>query len=131
MFLKRLKILMDEHCQGKQSILAQRANLPKSVISSYFSRGSQPSLSQLVSLSNALGCSIDYLAGLEPDLEDDFGNVVVQNNSMPELRSVEKDLLACFRKLPEDLQRRATSYLKKLVELNEEELSPGDSKKFQ
>ena len=123
MFLKRLKILMDESCQGKQSILAQKANLPKSVISSYFTRGSQPSLNQLIALSNSLGCSIDYLAGLEPDIEDSF--------SMPTLRTVEQTLLSDFRKLPEDLQRRATAYLKKLVEINEEEVSPFDSKKFQ
>ena len=69
-FIDRLKVLMDEQCNGRQSILAQKANLPKTVISSYFCRGSQPSLSQLIALSKALNCSIDYLAGIEPDIED-------------------------------------------------------------
>jgi len=64
MFTDRLKTLIDEQCNGKQSVLAQKSGLPKTVISSYFCRGSQPSLSQLVALSQSLNCSIDYLAGL-------------------------------------------------------------------
>ena len=45
MFTDRLKTLIDEQCNGKQSVLAQKSGLPKTVISSYFCRGSQPSLS--------------------------------------------------------------------------------------
>ena len=52
MFTDRLKTLIDEQCNGKQSVLAQKSGLPKTVISSYFCRGSQPSLSQLVWLVN-------------------------------------------------------------------------------
>ena len=75
MFTDRLKTLIDEQCNGKQSVLAQKSGLPKTVISSYFCRGSQPSLSQLVALSQSLNCSIDYLAGLEPDIEDSIFSV--------------------------------------------------------
>ena len=96
MFLNRLKILMDEYCDGKQSVLAAKANLPKSVISSYFCRGSQPSLSQLVALSNAFNCTIDYLAGIEPDIEDFF---VPGELTAPKLSDEERELLDTYRAL--------------------------------
>ena len=110
-----------------QKDLAALLSINQTAVGKYERGELEPNLQSLKKLSHIFECTVDYIIGNS----DDFGNVVVQNNSMPELRSVEKDLLACFRKLPEDLQRRATSYLKKLVELNEEELSPGDSKKFQ
>ena len=125
-FKTRLKELRSEK-NLTQKELAACLGLTANCICEWEKGRSEPGIESLQKLVACFGCSIDYLVGIE----DDFGNVVVQNNSTPELRSVEKDLLACFRKLPEDLQRRATSYLKKLVELNEEELSPGDSKKFQ
>ena len=116
MFIQRLKILMDEQCNGKQCVLAEKANLSKSVISSYFCRGSQPSLNQLIALSNALGCSIDYLAGIEPDIESS-----IFNSESASFAENEKNLLKNFRKLPVDLQHRAEKYMEKLIELFEEE----------
>ncbi len=112
MFTDRLKTLIDEQCNGKQSVLAQKSGLPKTVISSYFCRGSQPSLSQLVALSQSLNCSIDYLAGLEPDIEDSIFSVT----PAPQLSDEEKELLENFRKLPSGLKIRARAYLSGMVE---------------
>ena len=115
MFTQRLKILMDEQCDGKQSVLAKKSNLPKTVISSYFCRGSQPSLSQLIALSSALDCTIDYLAGIEPDIED---SIFTKQTPLP---NNEQALLDNFRKLPVDLQHRASVYMQKLVEVIDDE----------
>lgn len=97
MFTDRLRELIDEKCEGRQSILAKKSGLATTVISSYFCRKSQPSLSQLIALSQALECSIDYLAGTE----DDFGNITIKTeNPAPQLSDEEKELLKNFRKLP-------------------------------
>ena len=44
MFTDRLRELIDEKCEGRQSILAKKSGLATTVISSYFCRKSQPSL---------------------------------------------------------------------------------------
>lgn len=113
MFTDRLRELIDEKCEGRQSILAKKSGLATTVISSYFCRKSQPSLSQLIALSQALECSIDYLAGTE----DDFGNITIKTeNPAPQLSDEEKELLKNFRKLPSGLKIRAQAYLSGMVE---------------
>lgn len=107
MFTDRLKTLMDEQCNGKQSILAKKSGLPKTVISSYFCRGSQPSLSQLVALSQSLNCSIDYLAGLEPDIEDS-----IFSTPPAPLPQDEQEFLTMYRALPSYLKDSIFSELK-------------------
>lgn len=97
MFTDRLKTLIDEQCNGKQSVLAQKSGLPKTVISSYFCRGSQPSLSQLVALSQSLNCSIDYLAGLEPDIEDSIFSVTPAPSFPMRKKSFSKISENCLR----------------------------------
>ena len=113
MFLVRLKTLMDEQCNGKQTILATKSNLPKSVISSYFCRGSQPSLSQLIALSKALNCTIDYLAGIEPDIED---NIFLNAKKNSFLQNEELKLLQNFRSLPQQEKAQASEYVNYLAE---------------
>ena len=107
MFTDRLKTLMDEQCNGKQSILAKKSGLPKTVISSYLCRGSQPSLSQLVALSQSLNCSIDYLAGLEPDIEDS-----IFSTPPAPLPQDEQEFLTMYRALPSYLKDSIFSELK-------------------
>lgn len=107
MFTDRLKTLIDEQCNGKQSILAKKSGLPKTVISSYFCRGSQPSLSQLVALSQSLNCSIDYLAGLEPDIEDS-----IFSTPPAPLPQDEQEFLTMYRALPSYLKDSIFSELK-------------------
>lgn len=118
MFTDRLRELIDEKCDGRQSVLAKKSGLATTVISSYFCRKSQPSLSQLIALSQALECSIDYLAGIE----DDLGNIVIQNETAaPQLSESEQKLLENFRALPPDLKRRAESYLQNLSDAARQE----------
>ena len=120
-FTERLKILMDEQCRGRQSILAQKSGLPKTVISSYFCRGSQPSLSQLVALSNALGCSVDYLCGLEPDIEDTYS---IANEKRPSLTKDEQKLLDTYRALNEKNKLHVSVYASIRLEEQDGATSP-------
>ena len=123
MFTDRLRELIDEKCDGRQSVLAKKAGLATTVISSYFCRKSQPSLSQLIALSQALECSIDYLAGIE----DDLGNIVIQNETAaPQLSESEQKLLNSFRRLPPGLQDRVLAYVDGL----DDAIHPKDKKNF-
>ena len=118
MFTDRLREHKEEKCEGRQSILAKKSGLATTVISSYFCRKSQPSLNQLIALSKALECSIDYLAGTE----DDFGNITIRNeNPEPQISAEEKQLLENFRALPDDLKHRAKSYLQSLSDAARQE----------
>lgn len=123
MFTDRLRELIDEKCEGRQSILAKKSGLATTVISSYFCRKSQPSLSQLIALSQALECSIDYLAGTE----DDFGNITIKTeNPAPPLSEREQKLLSAFKALPSGLQDRALAYVEGLNDA----IRPKDKKTF-
>ena len=79
----------------------------------------EPKASNIKSIAEFFEVSTDYLLGLE----DDFGikkysapQIVVQNISQKE-----NDMLLLFRLLPSDLQKRASDYLQKLVNLTKEE----------
>lgn len=117
-FSDRLK---EERLEKKltQKTLASSLGLSPNCICEWEKGRSEPSLESLKKLSQIFECSIDYLIGNT----DDFGNVVVHGSPTAELGAGEKDLLQNFRKLPEDLRHRAQAYMKKLVELTEEEIS--------
>ena len=102
-----------------QKDLAQKIGSTDKSIWAYEKGIAVPPLDVLIKLGDFFECSIDYIA----NRSDDFGNVVVQGSPTAELDAGEKDLLKNFRKLPEDLRHRAQAYMKKLVELTEEEIS--------
>lgn len=131
MFTDRLRELIDYKCDGKQSILAKKSGLATTVISSYFCRGSQPSLNQLIALSQALECSIGYLAGVE----DDFGNITIKTenpaeNTFDGLSAREQKLIEQFRFLKEGYKVLAEKQLKMIVDYQKEEPVTSSSNAF-
>lgn len=115
--LKELRI--EKHLTQRE--LAKKIDSTDKSIWAYEKGIAIPPLDVLTRLGDYFEVSIDYLTGRE----DDFGNINIQTNSpaSPNLSTDEKELLNNFQILPEDLRRRAKAYLKKLVELNEEELN--------
>ncbi len=107
MFLKRLTELMNIKCNGKQVILAENTGIAQGTISCYFTRGSMPSVDQLVKLAEYFECSIDYLLGRE----DDFG---VINQTVNSLTSIQQELLFSFNLLDRDKQQQVIGFCKVL-----------------
>ena len=98
-FLSRLNSLLKERSINITD-LANMTGLPRSTISSYINRKSNPSIIQLKLLADYFNVSIDYLVGRE----DDFGNVTVARAGA-ELTPEEQALLANYRKL-NNVERR-------------------------
>ena len=81
-FLERFKELINENGYTLSEV-AQKANLPRSTVSSYINRKSVPSAIQLEAIANLFDCSVDYLLGRS----DDFGNVVATTSNLTERES--------------------------------------------
>lgn len=107
-FLSRFKGLLSEF-DISLSELSEKTNIPRSTLSSYINRKSNPSVLQLCSLADFFGCSIDYLSGRS----DEFGAVNVAGE---ELSSEEKELLRSYRALDFDARNVIRIQLKALVE---------------
>lgn len=107
----RIKELREEK-ELSQSALASEINTSQRNIGRWENGENEPTYSQLVKLSNFFGCSIDYLIGRE----DDFGNVVLNNDNQT-LSKDEQELLSCYRLLSanekEKLLSDAEFYLNK------------------
>lgn len=63
-FANRLKELRSKY-YWSQSQLAKRANVSKSLISSYENAERSPSIENLIKLADIFCCSTDYLLGIE------------------------------------------------------------------
>ena len=106
-----------------QSELAARLGLNQTAVGKYERGQLEPSIATLKALSTLFECSIDYLLYNT----DDFGNITVQG-TVPQVNSEEMELVRIFRKLPADLQRRATAYMRNLGELIDEEVATKQKK---
>lgn len=95
-----------------QKQLAQLLNLSSNIVCEWEKGRCEPSIDTLKRLSTLFDCSIDYLVGEENN------NLITQNFSLP---NNEQALLDNFRKLPIDLQHRASVYMQKLVEVIDDE----------
>ena len=95
-----------------QKKLALECNLSPQCINQLEAGTRNPTGSTLVALSDFFDCSIDYLMGKEPNLEDSIFSVV----PTARLSDEEKELLENFRKLPSGLKIRARAYLSGMVE---------------
>lgn len=98
--------------------LAKALNVSKACISMIEIGKNEPTAITLIKYADFFECTIDYLIGRS----DDFGNITVQGTA-PRVNSEEMELVRIFRKLPADLQRRATAYMRNLGELIDEEAS--------
>lgn len=116
MFAKKLKALRNER-QLTQNELSVKTGLSHGCIAMLEVGKRAPTGSTLILLADALECSVDYLLGRE----DDFGNITVQGTA-PHLSAEETEIVQVYRKLPADLQRRATAYMRNLGELASAEI---------
>lgn len=114
-FAERLKELRLEK-RLTQRELATRLGFSANCICEWEKGRSEPSIDSLKALAICLDCTIDYLIGAS----DDFGHVVLNDYLLDQsLSAEEKALLKQLRALPEDLQRHARAYMKKLSELSD------------
>ena len=100
-----------------QRELSNKIYIAPNTLSQFESGKARPSYEVLVSLADFFEISVDYLLGRE----DDFGNITVQSTKTAPLPNNEQALLDNFRKLPVDLQHRASVYMQKLVEVIDDE----------
>ncbi len=114
-FAERLKELrLEKHFTQRE--LAARLGFSANCICEWEKGRSEPSIDSLKSLAACLDCTVDYLIGVS----DDFGNVVLDNGLLGDaLSTEERTLLQQLRALPEDLQKHARTYIKKLSDLND------------
>jgi transcriptional regulator with XRE-family HTH domain len=110
MFKEILIDLMNTSCNGSQKNLSQKTSIPTSTISSWITRGSTPTLNQLIILADFFKCSIDYLA----EREDDFGNIQAKNN--PNLTPEQAELLEYFDKVNSKLQNQIIGFAKGIAQ---------------
>lgn len=93
MFLQRLDYLIQEKCDGRKIILSKATGIASSIITSYFTRGSSPSASQLIKIADYFGVTIDYLLGRE----DDFG--IIASKTDNDFTYEENRLIQIYRTL--------------------------------
>lgn len=91
-----------------QKQLAQKLNLSSNIVCEWEKGRCEPSIDTLKKLSLLFECSIDHL------VNDENSSFITQIFSLP---NIEQTLLDNFRKLPEDLQYRASAYMENLVKL--------------
>ena len=119
MFSQKIKnFRLDRNLTQKQ--LAEMLHLTPNNICEWEKGRSYPSFDVLIKLADLMEVSTDYLLGREADDEKIF----TPDTPAPTLPSIERELLTDFRKLPEELRHRASKYMKRLVELYEEESAP-------
>ena len=103
--------------------LAKALNVSKACISMIEIGKNEPTAITLIKYADFFECSTDYLLGRE----DDFGNITVQGTA-PHLSAEEMEIIQVHRKLPADLQRRATAYMRNLGALIDEESATKERK---
>ena len=87
--------------------LSEALNVSKDCISMIEIGKNEPTANTLIRYADFFECSTDYLLGRE----DDFGNVVVQNErSAPQLSPEESALLETFRQLTDQNRLRVSTY---------------------
>ena len=97
--------------------LAKALNVSKACVSMIEIGKNEPTAITLIKYADFFECSIDYLLGRS----DDFGNVTIVGQTERPLTREERAVVELFRKLPEDLKKRATAYLEKLSDLADED----------
>ena len=103
-----------------QQQLSEHLGITASAIGFLENGQREPTGRTLVAYAKYFNVSIDMLVGLNVDDEKIF----TPDIPAPTLPTVERELLTDFRKLPDELRHRASKYMKKLVELYEEESAP-------
>lgn len=92
--ITRLKELRNEKGLNQKTIAAC-LNITQQTYSDYETGRTNPDINTLISISNILETSIDYLLGRE----DDFGNVVIHTEKPAPLPQDEQELLSIYQAL--------------------------------
>lgn len=93
-----------------QSQLAEKIGCNQTAIGKYERGDLQPNIETLYMLADIFNCSIDYLLGRE----DDFGKVVVSENS--DITAEEKEMLFLFRSLPKIRRKTVMDSIRFMIE---------------
>lgn len=111
-FCEKIKDLRKE-LDLTQEGFATMLNLPRYMVANWEQGRSEPSLSDIIKISEVFNVSTDYIL----DRVDDFGAVNV-NVAGDNLSSEEKELIKSYRKLDFDQQRTVRIQIGALVESN-------------
>ena len=107
MFSVRLKDLRER--DGLSQIrFSEEIGFSQSAVSAWENNTREPGIEALIKIAKFFNTSIDYLVGDIQDIKEPKAN---------NLPTIELKLLKNFRKLPEDLQYRASAYMENLVKL--------------
>ena len=117
MQFKDILFYLRESRELTQKAVAEACGVSSTCICQLETGVRNPTGSTLSALADFFGVSTDYLLGRS----DDFGNVTIVGQTERPLAREERAVVELFRKLPDDLKKRATAYLEKLVELAEED----------
>lgn len=104
-----------------QNDLAKLCNIEQTTYSLWERKKTQPSIENIIKLSNFYKVSIDYLLGNE---EED-GRIIVQEIELP---SDERQLINNYRELPEELKSSCIEYTKTMNNLNKEFINNSKNK---
>lgn len=88
-----------------QRKIAERFNISQSTYNNWENSKTQPSISQLLSLAEFFGVSVDYLLGNC----DDFGNITYKDSF---IKNNEVELINTYRKLSQAAQQNILDFMK-------------------
>jgi transcriptional regulator with XRE-family HTH domain len=97
---------------------AKKIDYSQSAVNTWENEMREPGIDALMKISRFFNVTIDYLVGHEHDAIKKYSAPQIVLQDIPDN---EKDMLMLFRLLPSDLQKRATDYLQRLVNLAKEE----------
>lgn len=105
-----------------QQQLSSNLGITASAIGFLENEQREPTANTVLRYANYFDVSTDYLLGLE----DDYGNLLIPPTikKSAELSPDEKEIIENYRKISPDLKHRASVYMQKLVELENEDIFP-------
>lgn len=108
-FAKKLRALRDKNKMTQEDV-AKRLNVARSTIAGYETKDRQPSHEKLTTLADLFHVTVDYL------LEDE--TIALESSQCVIHESMEKMLIARYRKLSPESKERLMDYLR-LLELSD------------
>ena len=91
----------------KQKDLAEQVNRSQSCICDWENGRREPSVSDLIKLSELFECSVDYIIGNNSEYD-------IANENLTNLTKRETDLISSFNLLTEDNQNKVIGFIKAL-----------------
>lgn len=114
-FAKKLKETRTEKGYTQKDI-SKTVNKTITAICDWERGRTQPSIEDLIKISQLLECSIDYLVGIENE-----DGIIIQNQTSPILTIEEERLLQTYRQLDSRKKKLVEYYADSMIELTKEE----------